>query len=199
MRTLPVVVALCFACSVARAEPLGLEQLTTLRLEARASRRCAGFWLLGFGAVSTLAGGAVAIAGRDNQALLAAGITTLSFGIINGLLSLGLLDLSGAREAAIVQDSERRADYEAMREGEIAAELQSGQFYAINAGLDVAYIASGVLLFVLGVARSRSDAWEKGAGVAFASQGAFLLAFDIVSWLAANRRAVELRGLTRSL
>jgi hypothetical protein len=199
MRKLPIVIALCLACNLAHAQASGLEQLTTLRLEARASRRCAGFWLLGFGAVSAVGGGVVAIAGRQNQAFVAAGITTASFGLVNAVLSLGLLDLSGAREAAIMKDAERRADYAQMREAEIAVELQSGQFYAVNAGLDVAYIASGVLLFVLGVARTRSDAWEKGVGVAFASQGALLMAFDIVSWMAANRRASELRALTRSL
>ena len=110
MRVLILVVLLCVS-HVARAEqssaPGGIEQLTALRLDARNSRRVAGFWLLGFGVVSTLGGAAVAVTGRDNQAFLAAGITTLSFGAVNGLLSLGLLDLSLARERAILDERAR--------------------------------------------------------------------------------------------
>ena len=75
------------------------------------------------------------------------------------------------------------------------AELHSGQVYAVNAGLDVFYIASGVLLYVLGTRSARSDTWEKGVGVAFMSQGAFLLVFDVVNWLNANARAARIREL----
>ena len=194
MRTL-VLVLLLSAPSLAHAEASPSEALAGLRLDARASRQVAGFWLVGWGGVSTVAGAAVAIAGHENQAVLAAGITTASFGLINAALSIGLFDLSGAQEQRIRREATQTADYARLRDEAIAAELQSGQFYAVNAGLDVAYIATGVLMFVLGVTRSRSDSWEKGVGVAFMSQGAWLLAFDIISWIAANRRAALIRSL----
>lgn len=182
----------------AHAQADGLEQLTELRLDARSDRATAGFWLLGWGGVSAIGGGVFAVATRHHQAQLAAGITTASFGVINALLSIGLFDLSGARERRILGDRERHGAHDAyarLREEEIVAELHSGQFYAVNAGLDVAYIATGVLMYLLGAARSRSDAWEKGVGVAFMSQSAFLLGFDILNWANANARAARLRQL----
>lgn len=196
MRTLPLVLLLVLpATGLAHAEGPPAAALAALRLEARASRRVAGFWLVAWGGASTVAGAAVAIAGHDNQAVLAAGITTASFGLINAALSIGLFDLSGAQAQRIRREATQTADYARLRDEAIAAELQSGQFYAVNTGLDVAYIATGVLMLVLGVTRSRSDAWEKGVGIAFMSQGAWLLAFDIISWIAANQRAALIRSL----
>jgi hypothetical protein len=172
-----------------------LDRLTELRLDARTERATAGDWLLAWGGVSAIGGGVFAIIQHDHQAQLAAGITSASFGVINALLSIGLFDLSGARERRILDDRARPDAYARLREQEIVAELHSGQFYAINAGLDVAYIATGVLMYLLGAARTRSDTWEKGVGVAFISQSAFLLAFDILNWANANARAARLREL----
>jgi hypothetical protein len=169
--------------------------LTELRLDARTERATAGDWLLAWGGVSAIGGGVFAIIQHDHQAQLAAGITSASFGVINALLSIGLFDLSGARERRILDDRARPDAYARLREQEIVAELHSGQFYAINAGLDVAYIATGVLMYLLGAARTRSDTWEKGVGVAFISQSAFLLAFDILNWANADARAARLREL----
>jgi hypothetical protein len=179
----------------ARAQSSPLDQLTELRLDARSDRATAGYWLLGWGGVSAIGGGVFALVQRHHQAQLAAGITTASFGVINALLSIGLFDLSEARERRILGDREQRDAYARLREEEIVAELHSGQFYAINAGLDVAYIATGVLMYLLGAARTRSDTWEKGVGVAFMSQSAFLLVFDILNWANANARAARLRNL----
>jgi hypothetical protein len=199
MRIAPLLLALSISAAIggsAQAQASGgLDRLTELRLDARAERASAGFWLLGWGGVSAIGGGVFAIARRDHQAQLAAGITSASFGVINALLSIGLFDLSGARERHILDDRTRRDAYARLREDELVAELHSGQFYAINAGLDVAYIATGVLMYSLGAARSRSDTWEKGVGVAFMSQSAFLLGFDILNWANANARAARLREL----
>lgn len=58
----------------------------------------------------------------------------------------------------------------------------------INAGLDVVYVAGGLIL--AGQANSRPDQADKlrGYGKAVAAQGAFLLAFDIVNYLIFKRR-----------
>jgi hypothetical protein len=93
----------------AHAQAGGVPQLTELRLEARSERATAGYWLLGWGGVSALSGGVFAIVQRDHQAQLAAGITSASFGVINALLSIGLFDLSGARERR-VRAAARRGD-----------------------------------------------------------------------------------------
>ena len=200
MRLLLLTLLLVSWTTTTRAQSLDLaahplQDLTALRLQGGSARHTGGLWLLGAGLLSTLGGAAVALVGRDDRAYLSGGLTTASFGLINGLLSLGLLDLSKQRERGIRADCAQPERYLELREREIAAELQSGQFYALNTGLDVAYIATGVALYVFGAASDRSDPWEKGVGVAFFSQGLFLLVFDIASWVGANQRAARLRAL----
>jgi hypothetical protein len=196
-------VMLCTA-SVAHAEPLALSPadvaraantnlpLTQLRLDAHSTRRTAGEWLLGWGLVSTVAGTVIAIAERDHQAMLSAGIATASFGVVNALLAPSLLDLSGERERDIHTDARTPA---AIREAEIVSNLKTGQTFAVNAGLDVFYIAAGLLVFALGHQQTPRVRWEEGVGVAMAIQGLPLLAFDIVNWMSANARATRFQGL----
>ena len=171
-----------------------LRQLTELRLSIRSERTTAGLWLLGFGLASTLAGGVVAIVGRHERAWLAGGLTTASFGVVNAALSFGLLDAWGADHARIIATHEPHTFAE-LRERELIAHLHSGQFFAVNAGLDVFYMASGGLLCALAAVRDEPDRWELGAGLALVVQGAFLMAFDIVNWLRSNERASRFRAL----
>jgi len=174
-----------------------LGELRELKLSIRDGRRTAGFWLLGVGLASTLGGATLAIAGHEQHALLAAGITTASFGVVNSLLTFGLLDLSEAQLRRIESERDPR-QFAQLREAELVAQLESGQFFAVNTGLDVFYIATGALLCAIAAVRSEPDRWELGAGVATMGQGLFLLAFDIVSWMAANRRAEAVRSLHSS-
>lgn len=169
-------------------------RLADLRLSIRDGRRTAGFWLLGVGLASTLGGAALALAGHEQHALLAGGITTGSFGAINALLSFGLLDLSEARLQRIQAERDPQR-FVQLREAELVAQLESGQFFAVNTGLDVFYIASGALLCVIAAVRDERDRWELGAGIASIGQGLFLLTFDVVNWMAANRRADAIRAL----
>lgn len=193
------ILALCFCVSgTALAEPhkpatTPMHQLTDLRLSIRTSRRTAGFALLGLGLASVAVGGAIAAIGHEQRAHLAAGITTASFGAVNAALSFGLLDLSGAREQRIL--SEREGDFAELREAELIAHLHSGQFFAVNAGLDVFYIASGALLCAIAAVRDQPDRWELGTGVALIAQGALLMAFDIINWLNSNNRSASFRAL----
>ena len=149
-----------------------------------------GRWLLSMGIVSALGGSAAFGIKHDSESHVAAGVTTLSFGITNALLALGMLDLSGRRRQQI--QNQRFGVYtcgEQIREAEINAELRSAQFFALNTGLDLVYMTAGVFLFILGHQAEQERDWMKGAGIAMAIQGGFLLTFDIFSWIHSKRRA----------
>lgn len=169
-------------------------RLTELRLSIRDDRQTAGVVLLSMGLVSVAVGGALAVVGRDEKMLLAAGITTASFGAVNAALSFGMLDVSGNDERRI-RAARDPNDFEVRREAELVAHLRSGQFFAVNAGLDVFYMATGALLCVIADMQNQNDRWELGAGIALIAQGAWLMVFDIVNWLNSNSRAARFREL----
>ncbi|MCB9599150.1 MAG: hypothetical protein H6721_04695 [Sandaracinus sp.] len=171
-------------------------RLREVRLAQNAERRREGLWLFTFGLVSLVGGGLVAAIRHEDEGFLAAGVTTASFGAIDAMLAIGLMDLSGARRRTILDDrSGVHVRFEDVREAELVAALRSGQGFAINAGLDVFYMAAGLLLFALGRARSDARGWEEGAGLAMVGQGAFLFAFDLAAWRHANARAEALRAV----
>jgi hypothetical protein len=176
--------------------PTNALRLREVRLAARAERRREGLWLFAWGVVSAVGGALVATIEHDDEAFLAAGVTTASFGVIDAVLALGLLDLSGARRRTILDHrSGVHTRFEDVREAELVGALKSGQGFAVNAGLDVFYVAAGLLLFALGRARSDARGWEEGAGLAMVGQGAFLLGFDLVAWIRSNRRAEAIRAV----
>lgn len=171
-------------------------RLMDVRLAQRAERRREGFWLFGWGVANAVGGTIVAIARRDDQAWLAAGVTTASFGVIDAVLAFGLLDLGGTRRRMILDGrSGVHTLAPDVREAELTGQLRSAQGFAFNAGLDVFYMAAGILLYALGRVRSEPSGWEEGAGLAMVGQGAFLLGFDLVAWIRSNRRAETLRAL----
>jgi hypothetical protein len=170
----------------------GLE-LHELRLTQRDARRREGLALFVWGAINVVGGAALAGAKHDDRAWLSASITSLGFGAINALLALPLLDLSGARHAAILR--ERSAPTAMLRERELVAQLKSGQVFALNTGLDVFYLATGAFLLAMSARGTRHADWERGVGAAFLVQGTFLLGFDIACWIGSNRRADALRRL----
>lgn len=182
-----------------RAEPVHAlaEGLSTWRLGQRAERRREGHWLLGWGAANTLVGAGLAVGFRDSPPALGASLTSAGFGLINALLALGLLDLSHTLRRAALADAQTRDPrvLEARREQALIGQLKSGQGFALNAGLDVFYIAAGALLFGIGQAYGERWGYPEGAGLAMVGQGAFLLGFDLFAWFAANRRAEALRAL----
>ena len=196
------IVVLCLSlCRTAHAEPTVTpthsehwKQLTDLRLAIRDERQIAGVVLLGLGLASVAVGTALAVVGREEKLLLAAGVTTASFGAVNAALSFGMLDLSGANAAAI-RSARATGDFTARREAELIAHLHSGQFFAVNAGLDVFYMASGGLLCAIAAMQNENDRWELGTGIALIAQGAWLMAFDIINWINANDRAARFRAL----
>lgn len=183
---------------VAAAEQRLNDELRRLRLDHRRQGRREGLTLLSWGIASALVGASVAAAQRSEEAWLAAGVTTASFGVVDALFALGLLDLSGSRRRSALQG--RLGDHEGfeeVRDAAVAAQLGSGQSFAVNAGLDVFYMGTGVLMYVLGRRTDPETAWLRGAGLSTMVQGAFLFAFDLAGWIRSNGRAEALQQLGR--
>lgn len=189
-----LVLMLVMASATARADVSPAERMRELRLEARSDRHTYGVWLFAWGAASTVAGGLMIGLGQGDGAWVGAGAAAASFGVVNALLAFGLLDLSGdERHHALAVPASDPEALERLREAHLVEELETGQFYAINFGLDFAYTTAGVFMYVLGRKLTPEAPWLQGAGLSVVSQAAFLFAFDLLSWLAANRRAEAFR------
>lgn len=172
------------------------EALRRVRAANLAEHRREGWWVFGWGVVSALAGGAIAIALRDDAEWLSFGLTTAAFGAIDAGLALGMVDLSGGeREAIEAGRLGELTDPEAILDESITAQRKAGQVFALNFGLDVAYITAGILMFFLGRAQDPDEGLLTGSGVAMISQGAFLLGFDLIAWIRTGQRAADLEAL----
>ena len=114
------------------------------------------------------------------------------------------MDLSGAVRRDIEADrAARGADLDAAREDAAREEWRTAAIIAVNAGLDVFYVATGILLAVIGGISSPGE-WSYGAreglvgyGAAMAAQGAGLLLYDVVTWLLAQDRGDRTLALGR--
>jgi hypothetical protein len=190
-----IALAMIFMLSAATARADGAaDQLRQFRLEGAQVRHTEGIWLLAWGAANTLGGGLIVALGHDDERWLGVGIAAAGFGVVNALLAFGLLDLSGEkRRAALSLDATDPGTLAKLREQQLVEELYTGQFYAVNLGLDVAYITAGIFMYSLGREMSPEEEWVQGAGLCIIGQGAFLLAFDLIAWISANRRAGALR------
>lgn len=178
------------------ADGVDSDALRRVRSANAAQYRREGWWLFGWGIASALAGGAVAIALRDEPEWLSFGLTTAAFGAIDAGLAAGMLDLGGGRRDAIAAGRlGDLTDPDAILDASITSQRKSGQIFALNFGLDVAYITAGLLMFFLGRAKNPDEGLLTGSGVAMMSQGAFLLAFDLAAWIHTGRRAEALESL----
>jgi hypothetical protein len=192
MRT-ALAVILTLSAATARADDAA-NHFRQLRLEAAEDRHTEGVWLFAWGAANTLGGGLIIAFGHDDERWLGAGIAAAGFGVVNALLAFGLLDLSGEkRRAALSLTATDATTLQRLREEQLVAELHTGQFYAVNLGLDVAYMTAGIFMYALGRELEPEAEWVQGAGLCIVGQGAFLLAFDLIAWITANRRADAFR------
>jgi hypothetical protein len=168
--------------------------LSNLSLEQVRARRVEGFILLSWGLANVAAGLVMAGVGHEDDTWLFAGLTTGAWGLINAGLSLVLLDLGGARRRAATQirDQRGRLLFDTQNE-RVDAQRKSATIFALNAGLDIAYILAGVLLYALGTAQTPEEPWMLAVGGTAVVQGGGLLVFDIVNWLGSNGRANALR------
>ena len=163
-----------------------------------AQNRREGRWIFGWGLASALAGGILSAALHDRREWLGFGLTTAAFGVIDAALAVPLLDLGHQRRHGI--DEGRFGELRGAKrvlEASITQQRTSGQVFALNVGLDIAYIVAGVLMFFLGRADDPNEGYLTGSGVAMISQGAFLLGFDIAGWVHTGYRAAALEALRR--
>jgi hypothetical protein len=125
----------------------------------------------------------------QNQAIRVAGGATLAFGAIDVAIgALGLVGLRAAERTFAAGAAERRTPQglRAARLKLATAERREAIAYALNLGLDVAYLAGG--LVAVGVSRlgvSDPERWLS-AGLATTVQALFLLGIDLVGVLTAT-------------
>ncbi len=203
-RALALVLWLVFPVASARAQPSDREEevataLAEARFAHRGQRADLGVALLTGGGASVLGGAVAAVALRDDPFTLAFGLGTAVWGTVNGLLSLGLFDLSGAEAETIRTEAELRGDELAQaREAVLRAEESSATFFVFNLGLDFFYIGTGILLAVVASQLVGDDEqFLRGYGIAQSIQGGFLLAFDFVGWWTALERADDVAAVPR--
>lgn len=185
------------AVDLTRPDPIA-DELADVRRAHHIERREAGHVLFWTGVASVIAGGVVAGVMHADPFALMLGLGTAGWGAVNAGLAIGMLDLGDGGFARIEADRLLRGDeLRAARERALRAQEQSGALFALNLGLDVFYVAAGVLLFFLAdQLEGEQDAQLlRGYSVAMTSQGAFLLGFDLVEWIASSARASRIAAI----
>ena len=147
-------------------------------MELHAFEDCLARRLLAWGGASVAGGATLAVVGAatGNRFLRAFGGQTVGWGAIDAGLALGGRARARRLRAVSPVDPDETAR-EASRVRRILA---------LNAGLDVLYVAGGL---AVAAGRSRRDAAARGHGLAAVVQGAFLLVFD--AWHAARVPSAE--------
>lgn len=182
------------------------EELYALRLGDREARLAEGWVLVGYGGASIATGAVLAGIGASNgdERLLWAGLGTLGWGAINAVFSIFLMDLSGSTLRDIEADRSARGDaLTEAREDAARDQWNTATVIAFNAGLDFFYVATGILLAILGETAGPGDFAFGGRepligyGAAMAAQGAGLLIYDVVTWLFAQDRGDRLLRMGR--
>ncbi|UJR78652.1 DUF6992 family protein [Sandaracinus amylolyticus] len=177
-------------------EDRAVERLATLRLSHRSERIDEGLVLLTFGLASVVLGGVAAGVGHDDPWWLGAGLGTVGWGAVNAAFSLGMLDLGGGLARSSDDDRLLRGATREERTRALARDqYASATVLAVNAGLDVFYITTGVLLAVIANLLDTREPALEGYGVAMAAQGLGLLAFDLTVWVRSMERGDDLLAL----
>ncbi|HJL14072.1 MAG TPA: hypothetical protein RMH99_00380 [Sandaracinaceae bacterium LLY-WYZ-13_1] len=174
-------------------------RLTEVRRSLQTERREAGVALLVGGLASVVGGALTASIGHEDPFWLSFGVGTAGWGAVNAALSISMLDVGDGGFAAIEADRMLRGEELAeARERAIRDQHRSATLFALNFGLDVAYIASAVLLFFVADQLEGEDepALLRGYAAAQAGQGTFLLVFDLIEWIASNERADRLADVS---
>lgn len=185
------------AVDLTQPDPIA-DELADVRRAHHVERRAAGHVLFWTGIASVVGGGIVAGVLHEDPFALAFGLGTAGWGAVNASLAFGMLDVTGAGFARIEEDRALRdRELFAARERALRAQEQSAAFFALNLGLDVFYIATGVLLFFLAdQIQSETEAqYLRGYSVAMTAQGTFLLGFDLVEWIASAARANRIAAI----
>lgn len=173
-------------------------RLTETRLAHYGTRRDENLVLLVGGLGSLAAGAVVTGVLADDPFALGFGIGTMVWGAVNAIASLLLLDLDGAERGRIEQG--RRLRGEALSEARLTElrdrDAQSA-IWALNLGLDVLYVVSGALLFLVADQLEAPSDREATRGYALAQlcQGGLLFAFDLAGWIVSAAQASDIDAI----
>jgi len=144
--------------------------------------------LFSWGALNVVQGAAIAIPGLVSPTTTEArttsyGVMTAAWGVVNLALAIPWVIRLG-RERPQIQRWSRLSSDELERELESARDsARSGAaFFALNTGLDVAYITAGSLMLYMGERQETRNAMLSGMGIAVLVQGIALLGFDAWGW-----------------
>jgi hypothetical protein len=124
---------------------------------------------------------------------------TAAWGAVNLALALPWLVRLG-------REHSQRGRWSALSRDDLAREVERARddasrgaaFFALNTGLDVAYVTAGALMLYLGERPETRSDWLSGMGIAVLVQGAALLAFDAWGWAARDADRARLREATPS-
>jgi hypothetical protein len=172
------------------------EILTLVRSEhVTEDSRQAGI-LLGWGIGSMLAGGYLALTAGSGNRELSVALNNVAWGAINTAIAIPWF-LGTRRELAAI-DRDRALSGEALlqahREAIERSERQARTLW-INAVIDVAYVGGGIFAWAMSEQNIEARDFWAGVGITAVVQGAFLFAFDLIGWRAADARTDRLRRL----
>ena len=172
-------------------EPLA-QRLFDVRTANLAQDEPQGYLLLSWGVSSVATGAVMGATGWGGERWRWFGVNTAVWGAINTAIAIPWV-LSFARDrASITSDAALTGDALATRHrASIDRSSHQSVVYAINAALDVVYVTGGAIAWWAGTQQTPNTFGSDfllGAGMAALTQGAWLLVFDGVGWLLAQRR-----------
>lgn len=156
--------------------------------------------LFAWGAVNVAQGAALSLGaalapGPGGERTLGYGVMTASWGAVNVALSLPwLVRLRREHEQRARWSGLSREDLERASDEASDDASRGAAYFALNTGLDVAYIAAGSLMLYMGERPETRNEWVSGMGIAVLMQGAALLAFDAWGWAARDADRARVRA-----
>lgn len=126
------------------------------------------------------------------------GITTAAFGAVNLALAIPWV-------VRLPRERERAQRWQRLNERELSRDLERARdearnasaFFALNTGLDVAYLTAGSLLLYMGERAETRSPTLSGIGISLLVQATALLAFDAWGWAARNGDSARFRDAAR--
>lgn len=159
--------------------------------------------LFSWGALNVVEGAAIAIPGllspqTSDARTTSYGAMTAAWGAVNLALGIPWIVRLG-RERPQNQRWGRLSADELERESERARDTArfGASFFAVNTGLDVAYITAGALMLSMGERAESRNVIVSGMGIAVLVQGLALLGFDAWGWASRHADGSRLRDARR--
>ena len=172
--------------------------LVDMRARQIDSERAQVIALTSVAAASLAAGTTRAIVKRDDKFWLGFGVITAAFGAVNmGFAVAGFVQGNNERR---LNESKRSLQGDLVlqyRDELVANARSSATIYALNLGLDIAYITAGAMLWIFGQRFLNNDAMH-GMGIAGVIQGALLFAYDLAAWIVSDQHGTAIARLSFS-